>query len=70
MVLLGDRMKRSPARFENMEPGKYALRVMLPEFDPIEARLELGDRSGARTAGIQVAAQQGRGGIQLAAGGG
>ena len=41
MVLLGDRMKRSPARFDGIEPGKYALRVMLPEFDPIETRVEL-----------------------------
>ncbi len=41
MVLLGDRMKRSPARFENIEPGKYLLRVMLQDFDPIETRIEL-----------------------------
>ncbi len=41
MVLLGDRMKRSPARFENVEPGKYSLRVMLQDFDPIETRIEL-----------------------------
>ncbi len=41
MVLLGDRMKRSPAHFEGIEPGKYSLRVMLPEFDPIEQRVEL-----------------------------
>ncbi|MDQ6912164.1 MAG: SUMF1/EgtB/PvdO family nonheme iron enzyme [Verrucomicrobiota bacterium] len=41
MVLLGDRMKRSPARFENLEPGKYPLRVMLQDFDPVETRIDL-----------------------------
>jgi len=41
MILLGDRMKRSPARFEALEPGKYPLRVMLPDYDPIETRIEL-----------------------------
>lgn len=42
MVILGDRMERSPATFRGLEPGKYPLRVMLPEFDPIETELSVG----------------------------
>jgi len=36
MLILGDQMQRSPATFRNLAPGKYPLRVMLPDFDPIE----------------------------------
>lgn len=36
IVVLGDRMERSPATFHDLEPGKHPLRVMLPDYDPIE----------------------------------
>jgi hypothetical protein len=32
MVILGDRMERSPATFRDLAPGKYPLRMMLPDF--------------------------------------
>ena len=41
MVLLGDRLKRSPAEFRDIEPGKYQLRVMLPGFDPVETKIDV-----------------------------
>ncbi|MEP6810843.1 MAG: bifunctional serine/threonine-protein kinase/formylglycine-generating enzyme family protein, partial [Chthoniobacterales bacterium] len=41
MALLGDRMKRTPAQFDGVDAGKYVLRVMLPDFDPIETRVDL-----------------------------
>ena len=41
MVVFGDRMERSPATFRGLEPGKYAVRVMLPDFDPIEIELSV-----------------------------
>ena len=41
MVILGDRMIKSPARFENIEPGSYPLRVMQPGFEPVETRLDV-----------------------------
>jgi len=41
MVLLGDRMKKSPATFRDIESGQYGLRVMLPGFDPVEMKIEI-----------------------------
>ena len=29
-------MERSPATFRSLAPGKYSLRVMLPDYDPLE----------------------------------
>ncbi len=63
MVLLGDRMKRSPAQFEGIEPGKYSLRVMLPEFDPIEQRVEL--KSGEAFALPLIKLQRSKGSAQI-----
>lgn len=40
MVILGDRMEKSPAVFESVEAGSYPLRIMLPGYDPIEARVD------------------------------
>ena len=63
IVLLGDRMKRSPAQFEGVEPGKYSLRVMLPEFDPIERRVEL--EAGQSLALPLFKLQRSKGAVQL-----
>ncbi|MEP6822259.1 MAG: bifunctional serine/threonine-protein kinase/formylglycine-generating enzyme family protein [Chthoniobacterales bacterium] len=63
MVLLGDRMKRSPAQFEGIEPGKYSLRVMLPEFDPVEQRVEL--KSGETFALPLIKLQRSKGSVQI-----
>ncbi len=41
MVLLGDRMKSSPAKFDGIEPGKYLLRVMLAGYEPVETQMEI-----------------------------
>ncbi len=41
MVLLGDMMKKSPATFAEIEPGRYSLRVMLAGFDPVETKVEI-----------------------------
>jgi hypothetical protein len=41
MVLLGDRMKKSPATFDELEPRQYHLRVMSPGYDPIETTVDL-----------------------------
>ena len=63
MVLLGDRMKRSPAQFEGVEPGRYSLRVMLPEFEPIEKRVEL---KAGETFGLPlIQLQRSKGSVQL-----
>jgi eukaryotic-like serine/threonine-protein kinase len=36
VVILDDRMEKSPATFRRLEPGKHSLRIMLPDFDPVE----------------------------------
>lgn len=36
MVVLSDRMERSPATFHGLASGAYPLRVMLPDYDPFE----------------------------------
>jgi serine/threonine protein kinase len=41
LVLLGDRAKRSPAIFDDLEPRKYNLRIMLPGCDPMETIVDL-----------------------------
>ncbi len=41
MVMLDDRMERSPAKFQDLKPGKHTLRVMLPDYDPIEMEVTL-----------------------------
>ena len=42
LVLLGDRAKRSPATFDDLEARKYNLRIMLPGYDPVETIVDLG----------------------------
>ncbi|MBA3962856.1 MAG: PEGA domain-containing protein [Chthoniobacterales bacterium] len=39
MVILGDRMERSPAKFSGLTNQKYPLRIMLPDYDSIETEL-------------------------------
>ncbi|MEO8044618.1 MAG: SUMF1/EgtB/PvdO family nonheme iron enzyme [Spartobacteria bacterium] len=39
MVVLDDRMERSPATFRQLAPGQHALRLMLPDYDPIELEM-------------------------------
>ena len=41
MVLLGDKWKRTPARFEGLTPGPQRFRVMSPQYEPIERTFEL-----------------------------
>src|SRR4030095_6127689 len=48
MVILGDRVERSPANFRGLNPGKYPLRVMLPDFDSIETEVAIGSADNFR----------------------
>jgi len=41
MIVLGDRMVRSPADFSGLETGKHTARVMLPGYEPVEVRFEV-----------------------------
>jgi hypothetical protein len=40
MVILGDRMQKSPALFDSVESGVYPLRIMLAGYDPVTARVD------------------------------
>ena len=48
MVILGDRMEHSPATFRNLPPGKYPLRLMLPDFDPFETEVRIDSQQSLR----------------------
>jgi len=48
LVLLGDRVKRSPATFDELEPRKYNLRIMLPGYDPVETIVDVGRKKPLR----------------------
>ncbi len=41
MVMLGDKVRHSPATFPDLEPGTYLMRVMLAGFEPVERKVEL-----------------------------
>ncbi len=64
MVVLGDRMERSPATFRGLAAGKYPLRLMLPDFDPVEMELSIGPAQVLRPPLFKLA--RSRGSAQLA----
>ncbi|CAN5562393.1 hypothetical protein BH20VER3_BH20VER3_16590 [soil metagenome] len=41
MVVLDERMERSPASFRDLKPGRHSLRLMLPEYDPLDMEVTL-----------------------------
>lgn len=41
LVLLGEWAKRSPATFDDLEPRKYNMRVMLPGYDPMQKMVDV-----------------------------
>jgi eukaryotic-like serine/threonine-protein kinase len=46
LVVLGDHAQKSPATFDELEPRKYKLRIMIPDYDPVETTVDLnGKRS-------------------------
>ena len=40
LVVLGDHAKRSPATFDDLEPRKNHLRIMLPDYEPVETTVD------------------------------
>jgi serine/threonine protein kinase len=40
LVVFGDHTKTSPATFDNLEPRKYQVRIMLPGYNPVEMSVE------------------------------
>ena len=59
MVILGDRMERSPANFRGLNPGKYPLRVMLPDFDSIETEVAIGPADNFRPPAFKLSRSKG-----------
>ncbi len=44
MVALDDHIKPSPATFDDLDPRKYRLRIMLAGYDPIETTIDFSDK--------------------------
>jgi serine/threonine protein kinase len=44
MVALDDYIKPSPATFDDLDPRKYRLRIMLSGYDPIETTIDFSDK--------------------------
>src|SRR6266568_3433179 len=40
LVVLGDHAQKSPATFADLEPRKYALRIMSPGYEPVETSVD------------------------------
>jgi hypothetical protein len=40
MVILGDRMQKSPALFDSVQAGTYPLHIMLAGYDPVETQVQ------------------------------
>ncbi len=59
MVVLGDRMKRSPERFDRLRPGGHAARVMLAGFDPAEVRFTVVPGGHAEPPPVRLARSHG-----------
>ncbi len=76
MVLLGDKMKKSPADFEDVESGKRDLHVGLAGYDPVDMKVDIAPGVPvppiklARSKGsLQLATQPGGGAFELRADG-
>jgi hypothetical protein len=65
MILLGDRMEKSPATFRGIEPGKHSLRIMLPDFDPVEREIRVKAGQTMNMPGFKL--QRSKGSLQLSA---
>lgn len=63
MVLLGDKWKRSPARFEGLLPGTQRFRVMSPKYEPVERTFDLAPE--AELVFPRLALERSRGSLRL-----
>ncbi len=64
MVVLDGKMRRAPARFESLKPGRYQVRVMRAGFDPVEVSIEVQPRR--ETTLPQVRLQRSHGALEVA----
>lgn len=44
LVVLGDHAEKSPATFNDLEPRRYALRIMSPGYEPLETVVDLNNK--------------------------
>ena len=59
MVVLDDQMERSPATFRDLKPGKHKLRIMLPDYDPVEMEVSLDPAQNWRSPVIKLVRSKG-----------
>ena len=54
MIVLGDRMVRSPADFSGLAAGKHSAHVMLPGYEPVEVNFKIKANTTARPPRINL----------------
>lgn len=54
MVVIAGMMRRSPAEFRKLPPGRHSARVMLAGFDPVEVAVEIAPGQQARPAAVRL----------------
>jgi len=64
MVVLGDKMRRSPAEFDQLRAGGHTARVMLAGYEPEDAHFEIEPDRQAQLAPLRL--QRSRGGVEIA----
>ncbi len=60
MVVIAGTMRRSPAEFRKLRPGKHAARVMLAGFDPVDLEVEVEPGKKAVPASVALRRSAGR----------
>jgi formylglycine-generating enzyme required for sulfatase activity/serine/threonine protein kinase len=55
MIVLGDRMVRSPADFSDLQTGRHSARVMLPGYEPVDVRFDVKANTTTRPSKINLA---------------
>lgn len=61
-VMLGDLLRTSPVQWDDVEPGRYTVRVMLPGHEPIEKKIRV---KPGRTLELPFSLRRSHGSIQL-----
>ncbi|MEQ1859839.1 MAG: bifunctional serine/threonine-protein kinase/formylglycine-generating enzyme family protein [Chthoniobacteraceae bacterium] len=59
MVLIGDRMVRSPAHFDSLPVGEQNVRVMMPGYEPEQRRVTIEGEKNARLPAIPLTRSHG-----------
>jgi formylglycine-generating enzyme required for sulfatase activity len=59
MVVFGDKMRRSPAEFDQLRAGRYSVRVMLAGYEPEETHFEIKPEEQTQVAPLHLLRSRG-----------